>query len=382
MSVLSVIFVIMTIALPIFFFISNPKSPYILITIACIIHIVSVFLQDNMLKTIPGDAHLYYYDLDNYMYQPLRIGTSLVVYSTMYLKNLLNAEFIDLMLLYGFFGALSVVLLINYIHSTVPKNARLLPYCLCFLPGLHFWTSFIGKDAIISLGITLAVTALPQLPKSMIRFVIGLCIIAIIRTHILVIFVAIFIFIKMTLENDGKNRMAILLFSAASIPALNFALDAFIGINLFDFNSISLFFEERQSYATTEVGNGVLYIENPMIRILYFMSNPFFFNTTNFFGVVASIENLMLLSLIIRLIWIIKKIKISEISSVIFLSLLILTLSIFLGITGYNVGLALRHKVMLYPAFIVLSCLLEKQLSLHNLDQLKNASNNINIGRY
>ena len=359
MGTLSLLFIALTFMLPLMIGMRNPRAPMSLMLLAAAVHTAAVAIQDRLLKSITSDAHLYYYDLDSYMNQPIKLGTSLIVYFTYYLKNYLDASFTDLMYFFGMFGAAAIMLLLNFISNILPKNRRFFSYCACFLPGLHFWTSSIGKDSLIALGMALAVTTVTKLPQRILGFIIGIAIIMLIRTHIAIILLGAFGIAKLVFDNRIGGRITLLILVALSMPAVYFATQSFLGINILNLNELSIFFQDRQTYASSSDDQGVIFITNPFARLGYFLLRPFFFDANNVLALIASFENLALLLVIGRLIFLWKRSSLAERVMPVFLLLFIISLSLFLGFTGYNVGLALRQKVMVYPAIIILLTIME-----------------------
>ena len=365
MGILSLFFIALTFTLPLLIAMRNPRAPISLMFLAAIIHTTAVAIQDKLLKSTNADAHLYYYDLDFYMAQPIQLGTSLIVYLTYWLKTYLNASFTDLMYLFGMSGSAAIMILLSFIASNSHKGRHFFPYCACFLPGLHFWTSSIGKDSLIILGLVLAVTSVTKLPQKMLGFIIGIGIIMIIRTHIAIILIGAFGIAKLMFDNRIGGRITLLILATLAIPTVYFATQSFLGINIFNLNEISSFFQDRQTYVSSLEDQGVTFIANPFARLGYFLLRPFFFDANNILALIASFENLALLLVIGRLIFLWKRSSLSERVTPVFLLLFIISLSLFLGFTGYNVGLALRQKVMIYPAIVILLTIMEASSMLH-----------------
>ena len=365
MGILSLFFIALTFALPLLIAMRSPRAPISLMFLAAIIHTTAVATQDKLLKSTNSDAHLYYYDLDSYMAQPIQLGTSLIVYSTYWLKTYLNASFTDLMYLFGMAGSAAIMLLLNFIASNPQKGGRFFPYCACFLPGLHFWTSSIGKDSLIALGMALAVTSVTKLPQKILGFIIGIGIIMLIRTHIAIILLGAFGIAKLMFDNRIGGRITLLALAALSMPAVYFATQSFLGINILNLNELSSFFQDRQTYVSSSEDQGVTFIANPFARLGYFLLRPFFFDANNLLALIASFENLALLLVVGRLMFLWSRSSVAERVTPAFLLLFTISLSLFLGFTGYNVGLALRQKVMVYPAIVILLTIMEASSMLH-----------------
>jgi hypothetical protein len=122
-------------------------------------------------------------------------------------------------------------------------------------------------------------------------------------------------------------------------------------------NELGKFFTERDAMFSSMSTADVTYYANPFRRIAQFLFQPLFFDARDSYGLAASMENTILIVAMMTItadIFQRYRLQSAEVRLYFFF---IITMILLLGLTSYNVGLALRQKVMLYPAFILIIAL-------------------------
>ena len=363
MTVLSIVLIALSLALPVIFTSNQNKKLLPWMFLLCAVHCATVLVQNEMLKAVTADAHLYYYDIDMYTARPFGLGTSAIVYTAQFLKMSLNLEFVDVMLMFGILGAITIILLSRWIDGNFKGYVRTIGLLLCFLPGLHFWTSSTGKDAPMALGIFLVIFSTIDIRKRAWIFGFGLLICLLTRPHISIILMAAWAGAHILRNRIPALRIAALVGAVAFIPIAQIIIQNFLDIDILNTNDLSKLVAERQNYFENTLDDGVVYIENPIVRIIYFTFNPFFYNASSANALMSSIENLILVIMMLRVFVGFRKIEEKNKTFALFLLLFIVAMVIFQGLGGYNIGLALRQKVMIYPAFIMLLVICEQGLA-------------------
>ena len=339
----------------------------------CAAHCASVLFQNETLKAVTADAHLYYYDLDMYTVQPLRLGTSIIVYVTQTMIYWMNFAFIELMLIYGMLGAGTILILTKWIDRNFDSRVKLIGITLCFVPGLHFWTSSIGKDAPISIGIILIIISAFDIRRKIWIFSAGMLLCLLIRPHILIILMASLVGAHILRNKSLVLRIGAVVVALAFIPLAQLVIQSFLGVDILNSNDFSSMLSDRENYVENTVDEGVIYIGNPFTRLIYFTFNPLFFNATSTAALIASVENLILIILYFRIMIGFRAVEESKKTLAIFLALFVFTMILFQGLGGYNIGLALRQKVMIYPALIMLFLICENGRAIRRLAQGREA---------
>ena len=112
--------------------------------------------------------------------------------------------------------------------------------------------------------------------------------------------------------------------------------------------------------AVTQIGGTSvdLFSMNLLQRLFTYMFRPFFIDANGIFGIISSIDNLILLSIFtypfLKLFFSFKIKKLEFKPKNIFILIYTSLLWYFLSASTSNLGLALRHKLMFLPAFIIL----------------------------
>ena len=306
--------------------------------------------------------------LDSYGYYINSLNnSSLVIYSNNFIivitsifSKILGLNFYSCSLIYSLIGAIGVITMdsiITPIAKISNQKIRLLFELLIWSPTLHFWTSSIGKDAIIFTSINLILYSLIKPRKRFLLLIPCFLLIAIIRPYIGIVLVISIIsstFVRVDIPKNYKVLIRLIIifgFSYFITAGIDF-LKLKDGI---DFNSVSSLLEYHRD--VTETGTHAVDMDtlNVPLRLFTYMFRPLFFDAKGFLGFLASLDNLILLSIFIYPIIIsftsrkFPKLKFNSIN--VFLILYISINWFFLASTTSNLGLALRHKLMFITPF-------------------------------
>lgn len=316
---------------------------------------------------IRGDAIGYWRVPKTYTFETFTKGLfngegTMFMYAFNFLfSNLLNMSYLSNTLLYSLFGFMGLTFFYMVAKQTVPYNKIINGYILFplifFLPNLHFWSSGVGKDTILFLCIGMFVYGLMK-PATRIPLIIiaGLLSMAI-RPHItlflLVGFGLAYIFGG---KISGFQRLA---FSAVLI-GIGFAiLPSVMEFAKIEEASVESFDSFAQAKADVlsraSTGSAIDISSYPFpLKVLTFWFRPFFFDVRNINGLIASLENLILVIIFIKAMrsqpgkafkaapFVIKGL-------VFFLIVGTLAFSQSLG----NVGIMIRMRNMFLPGFLI-----------------------------
>jgi hypothetical protein len=97
-----------------------------------------------------ADAALYYFDTTGLRRSEMQLGTIFTIKTVQTIKSAVGGTYLDYFLLFqvlGFWGLLFLQRGLDFTHRSFGDVLTRVPNWLLFLPGLHFWTSAIGKDA-------------------------------------------------------------------------------------------------------------------------------------------------------------------------------------------------------------------------------------------
>ncbi len=310
------------------------------------------------------DAYGYYVgsqDISSVKYVDFLSNTGFIFTFNSIFSNYLGLGIYSCALIFSLIGGIGVITM-DAIITSITKDSnpkiKILYELFIWSPSLHFWTSSIGKDAILFTSINLILYAFLKPRRRFLIILPCFILVAIIRPHIGI--VLLFSIIGATfsrIEIPRNYRLLIRL-----IIILGFSYFISLGIDFLNLGTANIYgdqlnFEKinnliKYQRTITEVGNYSIDMNslNVPLRLFAYMFRPLFLDSNGLLGIVASIDNLVLLSIFIYPILLAvtkKRIPIINFSSVnIFLIIFICFSWFFLSSTTSNLGLALRHKLM------------------------------------
>jgi hypothetical protein len=274
----------------------------------------------------------------------------------------------------GFWGLVFLTKTIQEIHEELAVPNSGLVYLPLFLPGLHFWTGFIGKDAPLFFAVSLAVWACFNFHKRLPALGLALAIALAVRPHIAAIA---FVAIGISAIRDAKTKLwmktLIVIGVVAGTVYVVTGLQSSYGINISSAEGVSEFMAGRSSI-TEESGADLSIVQaNFPIKVFSLWLRPFFFDAENIMGYIASMENaalLLIFAAILRNFGLLRQLF----TKVLFVRFCVI---FFLGLTGllaavnFNIALGLRQKMMALPCLIaMLATLLAVRASAARAPQL------------
>jgi hypothetical protein len=314
-----------------------------------------------------ADAQGYYTGGD--AFTEFGTGTEFITWLTTQLKDGLDASYLDLHIVFHLFGYCGIVFLsricdfalegsaLEGSESAMDRKGRLLYYAVVFLPSLHFWTSAIGKDGLVFMGILSFVWAMARPQSRLTALLIGFSVCAVIRPHIAAM-LAVSCGIGAVFSSDTPRVARFLLLTAVSVGfvlALPF-LEEFVGLQDVSAPELSAYVENRQD-ANLYGGSSVDIAQySPPMQVFTFLFRPLFVDTREAMGLFVSCENLFLLCLFVLLSpGLIRVIRSrNQALFVRFNVAFALMATITLATTIANMGLALRQKVMVLPSILII----------------------------
>ncbi len=341
--------------------------------------IISIYLWHSFFSLLyifylfsnKGDALKYYERSLNEFHTYNAFGSKFVVSFTSIFSNFFSFSYITVFLIYNILGTIGLILLYDVFEKNKIKNNfinKFLILIIIFIPSLSFWSSAIGKDVFAFLSVTILVWTIYNYHGNIYLKYFSLLLMCLVRPHYGIPGIFIFYVCDLFIINNNKKNIALKLTSfiiiAISIPfVLNFALK-FIGYyQVTNFNTLTYegflnFLEVRSRYEGSDSyydSSSFFYLN----KILHLLFGPFIFNTNSFFQIISSIENMIILLILIYFIFLKLNKSISlprgNLVPLILYGYFILH---FLSITTSNFGIANRHKWMVLP--IILTIFLNK----------------------
>lgn len=316
---------------------------------------------------IQGDAIGYWRIPKEYTFETFQEGLlngegTMFMYAFNYLfSNLLNMSYLSNTLLYSLFGFMGMTLFYMIAVKTIPYTKLINGYALFplifFLPNLHFWSAGVGKDTTLFLCIALFAYGVMKPLKRIPLILIGLAIAMAIRPHIvLFLFVGFGIAYVFGGKVSGFQRI---LFSIVLIGGGIAILPSVMEFAKIEEASAAGFEQfatkKAEVLSRSHTGSAIDISSYPFpLKVLTFWFRPLFFDVRNLNGLIASIENLALVSLFI-LAMARKPLKAFKAAPfvikglVIFLIVGTLAFSQSLG----NVGIMIRMRNMFLPGMLI-----------------------------
>lgn len=222
------------------------------------------------------------------------------------------------------------------------------------LPSLHYWSGFLGKDALVFFFLTYLLFEVKKKARLNLLHGIVLTLLFLLRPHVFVaVFVAVFIYYFFQKRNSNlfKIKLSILtvMVVGLSVPIMMH----FVKMKELTYSGIVEKIHEINNYAI-QSGSGINLMETSYLgRIWLLLFRPLFYDATTFYQYIVSVENGFVLFFFIRgSIYLYSRRKGIVVNQDVTLALLI-GISIFLMIATYiyNLGLASRMRLMFLPLF-------------------------------
>ena len=351
--------------------VSEARSRLVLFILLLFTHIGASVAYYIYAQAFGGDVALYYFD-ELGLYGNSGLSTIFVINLVQTMKQYFGGSFLDYFMIFqamGFWGVLFILRTFDDIHNEVGQPTFNRVYLLLFLPGLHFWTSAIGKDAPIFLGVAMCVWAAFRLQTRYVAFGAGLVIAVLFRPHItLIALVALALTVLFARKTSIFTRVALLAVVAAGIGSVGgLVSDSFGGLNISNSDAVTEFIETKSSVSEESGGDVNIVNASFPLKMVSLLFRPFFIDATGLLGYVASLENVVLLLVVGTLVWRFRTAFALARTAFFarFAILFFIMMTILLAMVNYNVGLGLRQKMMMMPALLVFFAALMAVQRLH-----------------
>jgi hypothetical protein len=339
-------------------FIERTPTRTLVFALALVAHAVSSVIYFVYVQTTSADTYLYYYDPTGFYGEGFGFGTRFVIYVVQFLKEVIGGSYIDYFLIFqaiGFWGVALLMRIVEEVYREIGIRQPALSYLIVFLPGIHFWTSAIGKDAPLFLGCSVVVWAAIRLRTRFIAFAAMVALMAMIRPHI-----ALIALIALAIATLVDRRVALLsrigLLLAVAVGGLLVAgtVQSTLTVDVTSADSLGEFLQ-RNAEATATVEGGSALVSAPYpVRLLSLLFRPFFFDASGAFGLISSFENVFILFVLIVIFRNFRQSRtlFSQVFFLRFAAVFATILALMLAMVYYNVGLGLRQKMMFMPPLL------------------------------
>lgn len=325
-----------------------------------IVHIATTVTFYLYAQTNPSDTTLYYFDDMGMRYESFQFGTIFTVKFVQFLREMMGGSNLDYFFLFqttGFWGIVVLMRVFDEIRIETGNSRPVLYGALLFLPGIHFWTSAIGKDGFLFFAASMAIWSLMKIRRRFAFFALSITVMVLFRPHIALIAVvalAIAAFFNRRFGLLTKGSLLAVALIGAAIVAMT--IESTFRVSVTNAESISEFIASKNETFETIEGNTAVHGAGFPFKLFSLLFRPLFLDAEGIFALVASIENLILLLIIafILIRWRSRNgLEHLNLALKFAFSFAALT-AIALALVYYNVGLGLRQKTMIMPALLVL----------------------------
>lgn len=337
----------------------NSQKNVILFLCAWVTHLATTFVYYQWVQSMPADTYMYYYDPWNFYYKGFQLNTWIILAFVQFIKEHFGGTYLDFFLLFqaiGFWGIALLLRTINEIYRGIGAKPALWIYIILFLPGLHFWSSAIGKDAVLLFATVLVMWAVLKIEKRLLALAAALVLMLLIRPHIALVAVTALAVTAMVDRTTNKLfRAALFVVGIGGVVLAVTTIERTMFVNVASAESLGDFLAARTEASRGDAGGSAVHASYP-VRVLSLLFRPFFFDVDQYVGWIASVENLFMVSVVTTLIIRIRTtaLLVRRVFSMRFALLFAVALTLLLGYMYYNVGLGLRQRLMIQPALFAL----------------------------
>jgi hypothetical protein len=327
-------------------------------------HAICGFIYYNYAVNFGSDSSMYYFGINGYYETGFGLSTQFIIFVVQTIKGAVGGTYLDFFLLFqafGFFGIALLMRVMEEVYTALDLPQTPWSYLLLFLPGIHFWTSAIGKDGILFTACCLALWAAMHLKRRYLAFAIAMGLMILVRPHIALIAL---VAASWTMLRDRTTnvmlRTVLVLVSLGGLVVAAATMKSTFALDVTSADSISDFLAVRDNVKATsssdDLGNTAVLNAPYPVRVLSFLFRPLFVDADGPFGYIASLENTVYLFIFGFLLLRIRTLLAALRSAPFIRYALIFAggVTLALSIDYYNVGLGLRQKTMVVPAVLII----------------------------
>ena len=346
-------------ALP-FAFVHAKRYQVIMFFLLLLLHVASSVLYFWYAQSNSADSSLYYYATREFLRSDVTPGTSFTIHLVDVLKSVIGGTYLDHFMIFqavGFWGIAFMLRTFDELALEIEMFPKTVVWYILFLPSIHFWTSAIGKDAPLFLGISIATWSSMRLRTRLPFLAFALLIMALFRPHVaLIAAISLALAAAFGRSTTVQAKVGLLTLGLVGIMITASTVENSLLVDVSSPGSISSFVE-RQQAVNEEVGGGTSVRDASFpVRLLSLLFRPLFFDANGLMGLIASVENLFMIGVVAYVVRARRRLAqmFRELYFARFAIFFTCILLVMLSILYYNVGLGLRQRVMAFPAFFTL----------------------------
>jgi hypothetical protein len=287
-------------------------------------------------------------------------GTAAVGFITILFASVLKLSFFTTSLVFqipGFIGLLAFDASLRAAIAGKHRYVRALAMLIAFLPSMSFWSASIGKDSLSFMATGFALWAALDLRRRVWLMVAAVAVMLMVRPHMagmIVMALAGSYIVKPRVPMSRRLLLggAALLASALIVPyALGYAG---VGDDA-DVADLAAYIQQRQQIGDTGTTSVDLASMSPLAQLFTYLFRPLPLEAGSLFGLVSSLDNVVLLLLCVVGIWnIIRRRRPATGGNRTFMWMYVFLAWSILAVTTPNLGISLRQKWMFAPILIFL----------------------------
>ena len=325
-------------------------------------HLVFAWVGYQYILANGGDAQRYWFlgqDLSGSSWTDfLKPGTDVVKLLTFPLVKFFNLPFWSGFLIFSLLSFAGVLILYRTLMRIAGSNVKLhaLVVVLMLLPNLHFWTSLIGKEALILIPLTVFCAELSRKRYFSVWVLMSLLAVAVIRPHVAFVLSLTYVLALLLTFPLSLKRKAMVLGGLALMTGLFTwlltSLQDFSG----GFQRVLQKYEAHIRYFKTTDGYVALDQYPLPYKFFTFWFRPLPFEKEGWLYAIISIENAIFLLLsCVAVFYSVKHFSRLKMRMLFVFSVLMLFLFTLMYVYAYaNYGIIMRTRVMAMPFFAAL----------------------------
>lgn len=334
------------------------RVPVSVVSLAALLHLFATVVY---MSTLEGDWETYFergklYAAYGRSFNYLKPGTQFVIAVNHLIQNLDLFSPAIVFLLFSSVGLCGNFFFLRAIANVTCNHGRYW-FFLGLLPGMHFWSSAIGKDSLIFFGLNYVFFSITAMKLSVRNISLGVLLVFLIRPHIAFLLVFSFIVGNITTTSSKIHLKLLVLIALCCLVALSLPyIQKFTGVTDISLQAAS----ERIEYAATknQKGGGAVDLTSyaPHMRLFTYLFRPLFVDAKGITALAASCENAILLLLVAGLFrlqflkYVMESPRFWKVSLLFF----VLSMWVVLGMSTANLGLAMRQKFQFVPCILLL----------------------------
>lgn len=265
-------------------------------------------------------------------------------------------------LVFNLFGFVGMLAFWSALQQVIPPRGRvmqLLALAVILLPGLSFWSSAIGKDALSFMAAGLATWAALKMGQRYTVMSIAVLVMLWVRPHMAgVMLGSLALTMIFVWRGAFFKRLALgLLVVPAAVWSMGLALN-YVGLDEGQgVGDVVEYIESRQDHNLGGGSSVDIASMSVPVRLFTYLFRPLFFDAPGLFGILISFENLFLATVLLWALTARRRGRVLGISrfALMFYIVFGFTSWVLLANTTANLGIALRQKWMFLPMLLMVS---------------------------